>query len=157
MSDTATILTAFRDELVTAALVRKASVAGALPPAHVEPIEGAPAPGDRRAPEDHATLVLSLFHDGDLAEDPFDAYRRRTIIDVRYRAKNTAGLKAAAALDASIRARLTEQARNYGNGFVMGGTVLVLSAGVWGGFGPIARSKAGGYVNGAKYMIEAVA
>lgn len=157
MPDSAVVLTAFRDELVAAGLVRKAAVAGVLPPMHVEPVEGAPAPGERPAPEDHADLVVSIFASGELAENGPDTYRRRLIIDVRYRAKGTAGLKRAAALDAAIRAYLTAQARNYGAGFVMGGSLFVMGVGVFGGFGSIARSKAEGYTNGAKYLVESAA
>jgi hypothetical protein len=160
MPDSAIVLTALRDELVGAGLgLRKASIAGAGYPIHVEPVEGAPAPGERNPPEDDDTLVISLIISGELGEEGADAYRRRTVVDFRYRSSGTAGKQAAAAVDAAIRAYLTSRG-SYGVGWAMGDgdpVVFVLSVGVFGGFGPIARSKAEGYTDGAKYVIESSA
>lgn len=158
MPDSSAVLTALRNELVAAGLgVRKASVAGSGYPIHVEPLEGAPAPGERNAPEDNADLVISILVSTEFGEESQNTYRRRTVIDFRYRSRGTAGKKAAAAVDAAIRQYLTTQGA-YGTGWGMDdNAVYVLSVAVFGGFGPIARSKAEGYTDGAKYVLETLA
>jgi len=153
MADVNDVTTAFRQELVTAGLVRRPSTAGSLPPMHVEPVEGAPAPGEREAPEDDATLAVTLRLSGELGEAPFDSYRRRVVLDVRYRSKTTAGLKRARVLDAAIRQRIVNRP-DYGLGWIMGGTVLVLSSTLFAGLGPIGSDPAQGYDELAKYALE---
>ena len=162
MADVNRILAAFRADLIAAELVRRPSEGPAgRPPMHVEPIEGPPAPGEREGGEDHATLVLSLIHAGDLTPaDNFDARLGRVaILDVRYRAKTSAALRDAAALDAAIVARMLAPERNYGYGFVLAdGTdaaLAVQSVGVFGGFSPVSRSKSTGYDHVAKYAVAA--
>lgn len=157
MPDNADILTAFREELIEAGLVRRPSEAGAEYPMHIEPRDGAPAPGEREAVEDHATLVVSIFASGELGETTYDAAtRRRLVIDVRYRSGSNAALREAMALDAAIRARLIRQATNYGYGFVMGSAapVYVHQAALFGGFGALGRGRDVAFDHVAKWVIE---
>lgn len=157
MPDQSAILAAFREELVTANLVRKPSSAGALPPLHIEPRGGAPAPGEREGIEDDANLVLSLFASGELSEDNFDAVtRRRLVIDVRYRAASSAAERSAMALDAAIRGLLIRPDTNYGFGFELGSASLIFvhQAALFGGLGPIERGEGLPFTLGAKWMIE---
>lgn len=165
MADASAILTALRQELVNAGLVRPPSVAGALPPAHVEPVDGAPAPGEREEPEDHASLVVSLFYSGDVTPAAFTD-GRTGVIDVRYRSSGNPGLKTAMALDAAVVRRLVtrldEAEGRYGYGYVLGdGAPAPLEAGlrvrqvsVFGGFSRLSSSKAAGFDHIAKYAVE---
>lgn len=164
MPDQNAILTALRDELVTQGLVRRANQAGpesstpAPPPCHVEPI-APPAPGEREDPENDATLVVTLRLSTTLGELPFDAFRRRAVIDVVYRSKTTDGLKRARELDAAIVNALCNRP-DYGLGWVMGSggssgsPVLVLSSSIYGGLGPVARDAGQGNTDVAKYVFE---
>lgn len=152
------VLTALRNELVAAGIVRKPSAAGPLPPMHVEPDDGAPAPGEREAPEDDATLVITLTLSGELGETVLDAYRRRVVVDVRYRSRSTAGLKRARDVDAAIRTRLVSGRPDYGLGWNLdengAAPVFVLSSQVFAGLGRISATAASGYDEVAKYMLE---
>jgi len=168
MPDTTYIVTALRNELELAGLIRRSTTAGpgvpaGPPPALIEPAGGAPGPGDRfdeRANTDTETageLVVTLRLSGDLAEGPFDSYRRRTVIDVIYRSSTTTGLKASRALDAAIRARLVERP-DYGFGFTIGGPtpLFVLQASIFGGLGPVSDED-GVRTELAKYALEVLA
>jgi hypothetical protein len=161
MADVNEVLTAFREELVLAGLVRKPGTAGVLPPLHVEPQDGAPAPGDREAPEDDATrnadgkiiagLVVTVGLSGDLGEAPGDSYRRRTVLDVRYRYVGTTGLKRARDLDEAIANRIVRRA-DYGIGYLLAdgvAPVFVLQALIYSGLGVIGPGD-----ELAKYLIE---
>lgn len=154
MPDPSAIATAIREELVAAGIVRRPDTAGPLPPLIVEPRDAAPGPGDRDAPEDDATLIVTLKFSGDLAEGPLDTYRRRSVFDVRYRSKGTVGLKRARAVDAAIRTRLVGTSPNT-LGFTMGTAhpVIVLSSGVFGGLSHIAGGPEG-FDELAKYVFE---
>ena len=115
-----------------------------------------PAPGEREAPEDDSTLAVSLRLSSELAEPPFDVYRRRIIVDIIYRSKGTGALKRARALDAAIRSALTDGRGDYGLGWTMGSTapVLILSSQVFGGLGPVSRDAGQGATDLAKYLFE---
>lgn len=161
MPDSTDVLTALRDELVQRGLIRKAtttgaeSATGAPPPCHVEPT-APPAPGEREAPEDDGSLVLTLRLSTELGEQPFDSYRRRFVIDAVYRSKTTGGLKRGRALDSAIRSALVDGRPDYGLGWTMGTTapVLVLSSQVFGGLGPVSRDAGQGATEVAKYVLE---
>lgn len=158
MADAAEILTAFREDLIELELVRRPSEAGPRPPMHVEPVEGAPGPGEREGIEDDAGLVVSLFNGGELGEGTGyeAAIRRRQVVDVRYRGKDNAAVRRIFALDAAIRASLVTPARNYGYGFELGtaAPVFVHQAAVWGGLGPLGRGRDTGFDFVAKYLLE---
>ncbi len=150
-------LTALRNELVTRGLVRKPSVAGALPPMHVEPLDGPPAPGDREAPEDDGALVATIRLGSTIAEDPGSAsYRRRVAIDLILRSSSTTGLMAGRRLDAAINAFLTGQA-SYGIGVSLdaGGpySTQVLQAYQYAGIGPVDQDG-GIHTDRASYVLE---
>jgi hypothetical protein len=159
MTDTTRLLTAVRNELVTANLVRRPATAGALPPMHVEPSGGPPAPGEREVPERDDELVVTLRLSGELSEPPFNAYRRRAVLDVLYRSKGTAGLKAGRLLDAAVRDRVVKRA-DYGMGYTLdlGGpaATLVLQANVFGGIGPVSELD-GIRTERAAYLFEVLA
>lgn len=150
------VLTALRNELVAAGIVRKPANAGALPPMHVEPRGGAPAPGEREAPEDDPDVVVTISLSGDLAEAPF-APTRRTVVDVRYRSKGNTGLIKARKVDAAIRARLVNNA-SYGLGYLLDAAgaapLLVLQASVFAGLGRISNDPDQGFDELAKYALE---
>lgn len=167
MADGAQILSAFRQELINAGLVRAASVAGALPPAHIEPINGAPAPGDEGIdpPGNHPSLIVSLFYSGEVAPGTFDT-DRTGVIDVRYRSKDNAGLRTTMALDPAIRNRLVqrigEAEGRYGVGYFLGAGapglpapgLFVRQVSVAGGLSRLSASRAAGFDHVAKYAVE---
>ncbi len=140
MPDATRVLTALRDDLEAAGLVRRPGTTGVLPPAHVEPRTGPPAPGDREAPENEAVLVVTLRLSSEAPARAGAAFTRTCIIDVIYRSASTAGLKLGRALDAAIRARLVQTA-GYGTGVMLAdgqaSAVHVLELSVFGGLGPI--------------------
>jgi hypothetical protein len=162
--DPARVLTAFREELIAAGLGRRPSDAGGQTgqpyPFVIEPIEGPPAPGELADGEnDHTELVCSLIMSGSISPlDSFDRLvRRRPIVDVRYRTKTQAGLRAAMALDEAITDRLIRAATNYGVGFTLGtsaAAVVVLQASPFADFGPISRSRANGFDHVTKWALE---
>lgn len=154
MADVAQVLTAFRAELIAAGLVRRPTDAGAAPPMVIMPAEGAPAPGEAEGIVDTG-LILSILHGGNLSEATGyeAAQRRRVVVDVRYRSKINADLRAAMALDVAVINRLIRPATNYGYGFVMGG-LFVHAVGVWAGLGPVSSSKGQGFDEVAKYLVE---
>lgn len=171
MADGSAILSAFRQELINAALVRAPSVAGALPPAHVEPINGAVAPGDREPPEEAQgpdTPVVSLFYE-EVNVEAFNT-ARVGVVAVHYRGMTTAALRAVHALDAAVRARLVERldpalaaaGGQHGLGYFAGAGAPSLPApGLWvrqaSVFAPLGRlseSKATGYHRVARYALE---
>lgn len=159
MADDSAVLTAFREELIAANLVRRPSEStpAGKRPMFISPAEGARAPGDGEGTELDNVLVVSIFAGGDLSEATgFDAaIQRRTTIDVHYRAATSAGERELMALDAAIRKRLIRPETNYGYGFVMGSAapVFVQQAGVWGGLGPVSRAPGFGVDYVAKYLI----
>lgn len=141
MPTTTHVLTAFRNELEGAGLIRRPGDAGELPPMFVEPITGPPAPGEREGTEAGDELVVTLRLSSELPARAGEAFVRGMVFDVVYRSTGTAGLKQGRDLDAAIRARLIQTA-GYGTGVMLdeGGThptfvhELLLFAGV----GPIA-------------------
>lgn len=159
MTDANRLLTALRNELVTAGLVRRATVAGPLPPMHVEPRDGPPAPGEREGNETLGNLVVTIRLSGTLAEGAFDSYRRRIVVDVFYRSTGTDGLKAGRTLDAAIVDRVIRRA-DYGQGYTLdaGGTMptLVLEAAVFAGLGPLSELD-GTRTETAKILMEVLA
>lgn len=158
MPDVSAVLTAFREDLIDRGLGRRPSEAGDAVPFHIEPVDGAPAPGEREGVEDHDSIVCSLFHGGDLGEGSgYDAsIRRRSVVDVRYRGRDNEALRGIYALDAALRAGLVTAARNYGYGFELGtdAAVFVHQAAVWGGLGPLGRGRDVGFDFVAKYLFE---
>jgi hypothetical protein len=128
------VLTAIRDELVTAGLVRRASVAGSLPPVFIEPLEGPPAPGEREGTEAGTDLAVTLRLSGQTRPNPRS---RVDVIDVVYRSRGTSGLKAARDLDDAIVTRLVHGS-SYGVGLTAGG-LFVLAVSVFAGLGPVSQ------------------
>jgi hypothetical protein len=83
----ADVLTAFRDHLILAGLVRKPSTAGPQHPLWLERAEGVPAPGEREAPERDDLLVLGAFLTNGVAPSRFESWWRQPIVDVRFRGR----------------------------------------------------------------------
>ncbi len=163
------VLNALRDEMVNAGLVRRASVAGPQsapkqpdkpdadpPPCHVEP-DAPPAPGEREAPEDDATLVVTLRASPGFGEQPFDSYRRRVIVDIIFRSKGTGALKRANALNEAIDNLIAGGRPDFGFGWTMGEPdhpVLVLSSQRYTDIGPVSRDAGQGSTEQAKFYFE---
>lgn len=165
MPDVADLLTAVREELIRLNLGRRASeganAVGAPYPVVVEPGSGPPAPGELGDIDDsfvdHRELVITLAHSGDLGEAGFDiGHQRRAVVDVHYRARTPAAHKAALGVDAIVRRELVTPARNYGFGFELGAAapVFVRGVAVWGGLGPISRTRERGFHDVAKYLFD---
>lgn len=158
MPDTNDVLRAFRRELISAGLVRHPSVDAMPPPLVLEPEGGARSPGDRNDVEDDPNLVITAVLGGDVAEGPTTAFRRRTVITVRYRSAGTTGLVSGRELDAAIRARVAGRL-DYGLGWTMGETIdepgiVVLSSAVFAGLSPIPREPGQGFDEAARYVFE---
>jgi hypothetical protein len=87
----ADLLTALSDYLVAQAVVRKPSVAGALPPLWLEPQQGVPAPGELypggSATQTGADVVLGAFRTGGFTQAPYESPWRIPTIDLRIRAR----------------------------------------------------------------------
>lgn len=163
MPDGTEVLAALREELIAAALVRRpsegANATGSPYPLVIEPYDGPPAPGELGDDEvDHNELVVSAFYAGGLgAADGFEASTRKVhSIDLRYRSKGMAALRAAMDLDAAIRARIIRPETNYGYGWVMGtaAPLFVHQATPIGDFAPLSRSRDRGFDHVAKWWIE---
>lgn len=161
--DDARILTAFREELIAAGLVRRPTEAGPAVgppyPMRIESAEGAAAPGELGDGEhDHDELVITLTLDGDVAPvNNYDANtRRRAVLNLAYRSAGNTALQKAMALDAAITARLISPATNYGYGFNLGTVAAIFAheAGVFGGFGPVSRGRGVAFHHAAKYLVE---
>lgn len=159
MADITAILKAFRNELILRGIVRHPSNAGPLPPLFVEPHGQAPAPGEREGPEDDANLLITASFSGDLPETSRDAYRRRTIIDVRYRSKGNGGLQRARAVDAQVFDVMAHR-EDYALGWVMAegdpAELAVLETGSFAALGRIGADPAYGFDELAKYYVEAL-
>lgn len=160
MPDVAQVLTAFRAELVAAALVRRPSdPPNGLPPMVVENVAGAPEPGAPAADALEGTagegVVLHLSHSLDIT--PVTGYAASHsathVLDLRYRAKTNVDLRAAMALDRAIRGRLFRPETNYGYGFPLGG-LPVIEVSIFGAFGRLGADPAGGFDSLAKYSVE---
>lgn len=167
MADDSAILTAFREELLLAGLVRRPGDAGPLHPAHVERHGGTPAPGEGEGNEVDNVLTIGIRSSGELAEaNGYDAaQRRRLVIDVLYRPASSAATRALMAIDAGIRARLFRPQTNYGYGFMLGGGTPIAGGGVtaplfvhqaalWGGLGKLGAGAGQTDDHIAKYLIE---
>lgn len=159
MPDSTRVLTALRNDLAGAAgLLRRPNDAtpSAAPPAHIEPEGGAPAPLEREAPEDDATLVVTLRLSADTPTAPG---RRAVGVDVIYRSRTTRGLMRARALDAAIRARLVDGS-SYGQGITLdeGGpaSTFALEVSAFAGIGPVSE-EGGVRTERASYTVEVLA
>lgn len=157
MPDIAATLTAFREHLIAADLVRRPSEATPdAPPCHIEPQDGAPAPGEREGVEDDQALTVSLFGT-ELGETNFDAgLRRRVLIELRYRPADNAALRTAEGLDTAIRGELIQPATSYGYGFELGTAAVLLchQATLFAGLSTLSRGRDVAYDLTAKWLIE---
>jgi hypothetical protein len=166
MSDPAYVMAALREEWRAAGHVRRPTEAG--PPAGkpypliIEPLEGAPAPGEL-ADElvDHTELVLSLVYAGALAEErgQTSAARQRMVIDLRYRADGNPALRAAMALDGELVKRLIRPETNYGAGFQIGiaAPLWVLQVTAGARMAPISRARGRAFDHLTKLEVEVLA
>jgi hypothetical protein len=138
--DSTRVLTAVRNELETAGLVRRPGNAGPLPALFIEPQGGPPAPGDRDAPETTGELVATLRLSGEGPGRAGAAYVRLFVLDLILRSSTTAGLIAGRTLDTAVRKRLVETS-NYGVGKLLDGggpmPTFALECYVYAGLGPV--------------------
>ncbi len=86
----ANLLDYFRDHLVAQGIVRKpgdlVGKAAGLHPMYLEPVRGAPAPGDSTlAGEADAKTVLSAFQATAVPSGSFESWLNREHVEVRYR------------------------------------------------------------------------
>lgn len=100
--DEQVLLSGFRNYLVAQGLVRKPSVAGAVPPLWIEPQDGVPAPGEKQGTEDDAHRVLGVFYTAGLAPRPYEKEYRTRFVDVVYRTKEVGDLGATFVLNQAI-------------------------------------------------------
>jgi hypothetical protein len=110
----ATLLDHYLSHLISAGLVRSPAVAGPLPPAWRNPLQGVPAPGEGTGSQVGATAVVGLMHAGGLTAAPLEGEWRRDIVDVVIR---TTTAPAAVALGAEIR-RVTIDRWNWAMGAI---------------------------------------
>lgn len=135
-------LTALRNELEARELIRRPGVAGPLPPLFVEPAGGPPAPGEREGSEAGTNLAVTLRLSGEVAPGTATGYRRILIVDLVYRSRETAGLKAGRDLDAAIRAGLLDGV-TYGTGVRLDeagpADTVILELSVFAGLSPVSE------------------
>lgn len=131
------LLSALRNHLVTAAIVRKPSVAGAAPPLWLEPRLGTPAPGEGNNPTEVGTsLVIGAYYDGGISTGPYESvswiYRD---IQIVYR-----GLSVPTILntDLAIRAQLIDR-----RDWMLNGTLYVLESSQVGVLSPLVSDEQG--------------
>lgn len=60
---------------------------GMLLPVFIEPIDGAPAPGQRTGTEDNKHAVISLVYTGGFVTGPYEKFRRKETYDLWIRSK----------------------------------------------------------------------
>lgn len=108
--------------LITEGIVRDPRVAGALPPAWRQPVDGVPAPGEGSGVEVGTTAVIGLIKSGGLPSPRFEREWRRDIIDIWFR---TTKWPIAETLYAQVRAALIDK-RNWTMG-----TIVVIESLEW--------------------------
>lgn len=131
------ILPQFRDHLITAGLVRKPSVAGSAAPLWLEPQLGAPAPNESRSGNavEKGDPALAAFRTAGIAGGPYvAAWRKKPIIEIRYRGTNHAALET---LDEAITATIEDR-----RDFTLG-TLPVLECQRWREFQRIGSDEQG--------------
>lgn len=154
------VLTILRTYLVGQAdpFVRHPSIAGPLPPLLVEPDGGPRGPGAAAdAVEDHPTLIVNMGLEVELAEVPFDSWRRRCVIEVHYLSKTTGGLQLARGVDDRIARALVRGRADYGYGWVMGtppASILIMSASIYGGLSRVSTGEDSRDHQVARYVLE---
>lgn len=107
-------LTALKDHLIAAGIVRDPSTAGSLPPMFLEPRNGVNAPGEGQGAQVGTTAVIGAFLAGGLAPGPYAAWAQNPIVEIRLR---TAKGDIAYWLDLQISNTLIDR-----RDFILGGT-----------------------------------
>jgi hypothetical protein len=103
----ADLLTDLRDYLIAQGIVRKPSVAGALPPMWIEPRLGVPAPGEGNNPTEVGDPVLGLFDTGGFVPGPYmGSWIRQPIVQINLRSTNAQTIKT---LELAITKRLIDK------------------------------------------------
>lgn len=157
MADSREILTAFRQHMVDAGLVRKPpDVDPGRHPMFVEPADGPWGPGPQeglKPVEQDPLLAVSIFWGTGIPAGEADGYQLAGTIDVRFRSAGAAGAQAASALAAAMRAQLFEPNGQRKHGWVMGG-LYVYTTGETSGFTRLASSRAEGFDDVWKAYVE---
>lgn len=103
----ADLLSDMRAYLIAQGIVRKPSVAGAVPPMWLEPKLGVPAPGEGNNPTEVGDPVLGGFTTGGFALGPYqDSFARQPILQINYRGNSPQAIQA---LELEITKRLADK------------------------------------------------
>jgi hypothetical protein len=103
----ADLLSDLRAYLIAQGIVRKPSVAGALPPMWLEPKLGVPAPGEGVNATEVGDPVLGAFLTGGFAQPPYmGSWLRQPIVQINLRATSPQTIQAA---ELAITKRLTDK------------------------------------------------
>jgi hypothetical protein len=144
------ILTALRDHLVTAGIVRKPNVAGDAPPLVLDPLQGAPGPGELESIVNDRDLIISARPGGDIAPGPTDGWLLQTTIDLIYRGKTSDRI---ASVDAAITRELYLTGGMARTAWMMG-SLQMIETRLWAGLQRLGSSKADGYTYITKVYAE---
>ena len=150
MPTSADVCNAFRQHLVTAAIVRMPNIAGAPPPMVLEPVAGAPAPGELEGIVNDPRLIITARPGGDLTPAPADGWLLQTTIDVIYRGK---AADLIASTDGAITRELFLAGGQAKTAWMMGG-LQVIQTSLWAGLQRLGSSKASGYEYITKVYVE---
>lgn len=150
------ILTAFRAELIPFGIVRRPSEAGPATPMHVDPVRGAPAPGEMEGIEDNAALVLSIFPGGEIPPAIGMGATIATTVDIHYRGHDS---KAIMDKEAAIYAALVNPAGDgmgYRFNFTLGGILGVIDLRQYSGLTRLGADPAQGFHYKSAYYVQAI-
>jgi hypothetical protein len=150
MPNSADVVNALRDHLVAAGIVRKGNVAGPLPPMVLDPLQGAPAPGELEGIVNDPDLLITARPGGDLTPAPPDGWLLQTTVDVIYRGKHSDRI---AAVDAAITAELFLPGGMCKTAWMMG-PLQMIETRIWAGMQRLESSKAAGYTYITKVYAE---
>lgn len=158
--DSTRVLSAVRNELVTAGIVRKPGVAGVLVPLHVDPEGGAPGPGERPSPEADGNVVATVRLSSEAPRGLGERYRRIYVLDFLYRSDTTGGLQRARQLHELIVRHLVDRTEpGLGATLDAAGpaSTSMLSSSVFAGLGPLDDGANGTRTDIAKIAVEVLA
>ena len=146
------LLSALATYLVTNDVGRHPSRAGALPPIFLDPVRGAPAPGEREGTENDADLMLTLSPGGDIPPPYGQGVILMTTVDVRYRGRTAPRIYET---DARVFDLLAAGDGGVGakHGWDMAG-LYVIESRQWAGLGRIGGEGGQGFDYRAAYYFE---
>lgn len=149
-TNTTTVLTALRAHLIAAGLVRKGSVAGALPPLVLDPVAGPPAPGELEGIFGDPDLVITARPGGDFPPAPPDGWLLKATIDLIYRGHASDQI---ATVDAAILAEMYLPGGMAKTAWLMGGLQMIETRS-WAGLQRLAGTRGEGFTYVSKLYVE---